>query len=160
MSILEVIRRVCLVSIEQFLNSQDFRVQLAVVVSDDIDAVEGLAQQYRDRAALWIEFYEQLFDTFQLRLREPFTFQWLATVLTGLFEGLLVRHRLDPTCVPLRGTQGLEEEEWSLFSCTVVGLLAGVAQPAAEEPVDLWLWATRVTAPLGSDASESRGGVN
>lgn len=153
MSILEVIRRVCIVNVEQFLNSQDFRVQLAVVVSDDAEAVAGMAEQYRDRAARWIEFYEDLFDTFDLVLREPFTFQWLATALTGLFEGLLVRHRLDPSSVPLGGTQGIEDEEWSLFSSTVVALLAGVAQPASEERVDLWLWATRVTAPLGSGSS-------
>jgi AcrR family transcriptional regulator len=138
MSLHELVKAVCADNTNQFFGNSDFRLQVALWLRADPDVRERLAAQYTAVAEEWVEFYRTVFDAYGLRLRPPFTYDALATLLTALLEGLILRVEVDADAISVDNPPGFEG--WDLFACTVLGLLPVVTQDVVEQPVDLWEW--------------------
>ena len=137
----QLIQAVCADNVDRFFGSSDFRLQVALWVSADDVVRARLAAQYAAVGAEWVEFYRTVFEVYGFTLRKPFTYDWLATALTALLEGLILRAEVDPHSIGVDGSDAAPTSEWGLFSSTVLALLPGVTQEVGAEPVDLWSWA-------------------
>lgn len=147
----QLIQYVCEENVDQFFGNPDFRVQIAMWLSSDPGIRVRLSEQYGRVGGEWVDFYRTVFEVYGLRMREPFTFEHLATLLTGLLEGLILRAAVQPSAVPLSGIGTPDGDDWSLFSSAVLAMLPGMTQPATEEAQHLWDWiGDRAALPDGA----------
>jgi AcrR family transcriptional regulator len=136
----QLIQYVCEENIDQFFGNPDFRVQVAMWLTSESGVRTRLAEQYERVGREWVDFYQTVFEVYGLKLREPFTFAWLATLLTGLLEGLILRAGVDESAVPLGGIIAPGGEDWSLFSCAVLAMLPGMTQDVSASSTSVWEW--------------------
>ena len=137
-SLHELVQAVCAENTEQFFGNSDFRLQVALWLRSSPEVRQRLSEQYAAVAEEWVEFYRTVFDVYGLKLRSPFTFEALATLLTALLEGLMLRVEIDTDAASVEAPGAVGD--WDLFSCAVLGLLPAVTQDVDESPVDLWHW--------------------
>jgi hypothetical protein len=104
----------------EVLDDDIARLQLAVWALGQCD--DEVAGRFREIYGVWVgevaDGVEAILRGHRLALRDPFTPALLATVLTALIEGLVVRARVDPDAVPM-----------TLFADTVCALVRSVTTP-------------------------------
>ena len=127
-------------NIDQVLESQSLRLQMALWAQHDQEPVAGLLRgMYQALQDDFIPVYEQVVSLDGRRFRPPFTARHLAVALTALTEGFTLRWSVDPDAVPagLAGVPHLAGEDddpaeppWDLFSAVVYILATGMTEPA------------------------------
>ncbi|MDY7102269.1 MAG: TetR family transcriptional regulator C-terminal domain-containing protein [Actinomycetota bacterium] len=98
---------------------------LAYTVADNAAVREALASSYEDFDRRIIGFYELLVRVGGRRMRAPLTAAHLASTISALIEGFMLRYRADPDGVPDDLGHGL-----SLLDESVLGIWEAFTEPA------------------------------
>lgn len=112
-----IIRDVCRWDFERVRDSPETQLRFVVcaVAADHREAVARIQSHYNDIVHIANETNSGMLRAWSASLRQPFTLDRLAVVLSALVEGLVLRSRFDPDAVPS-----------DLFGEAVVALLGSI----------------------------------
>lgn len=140
----ELVRLGADVAFDALRQTPELRLLMGMWAADDPDVNDRIAAQYRAVGARWATFYEEVFPTYGLEIRPPFTFAMMATLITALGEGLVVRSSVDPEAVPddlaasgVDSVAGGQEPTWGLLAAAVLALLPAMSRRRGSGE-DLW----------------------
>jgi AcrR family transcriptional regulator len=157
----EVIRQAADHNFETLRDLPDQRVSMALWAQDEAESIRLLRSMYGAIDRSWTALYASVLAAYGREPRPPFDIGTIAVALTALFDGLLVRHGLDPHRVeaPIGTPADGDTAAWSLVAAVIVGLLPTLTRPIEgdeAERADLWTTVERLLGPEGPGIRAAR----
>ena len=127
---LEIVAEVSLANAQALDRDAGFRIQIlaTIIAAQEPELHESLATMYAALNQSWAGVYATVIASLGFKLRDGITFEMLADLLTGLAEGLGLRHLAAPDKRILDAEQGT-----SLLSTGVLAILSSCLEPVDSE---------------------------
>jgi AcrR family transcriptional regulator len=103
-----------------------------------------------------VALFEAFLRFHRRRLRDPYTIDDLAVAITGITEGLALRHRVQPGRI--RSHIRRDGQPWHLYSTVLLALLEHYSEPADREPPAAGSTEAQDTAAGSTEAQDTAAG--